>query len=53
MEINITPKLLEELSKYEKLVVVRELDLFGCEWVTRIAAQNSEGLIWNLPLSKD
>ena len=52
-EVNITPQLLEELSKYDKLVVVRELDLFSGEWVLRIAAQNTTGLTWPLPSAKD
>ena len=52
-EVNITPQLLEELCKYDKLVVVRELDIFSGEWVLRIAAQNTAGLTWPLPQAKD
>ena len=52
VEVKITPQLLEELHKYDRLVVVRELDLFECRWVSRIAAQNSTGLTWPLPLAK-
>ena len=52
VEVEITPKLLEELRKYDKLVVVRELDLFSGEWISRIAAQNSR-LTWPLPIAKD
>ena len=53
VEVEITPQLLEELRKYDKLVVVRELDIFSGEWVSRIAAQNSTGLTWPLPIAKD
>ena len=52
-EVNITPQLLEELCKYDKLVIVRELDIFNGEWVLRIAAQNTAGLTWPLPSAKD
>ena len=53
VEVEITPQLLEELRNYDKLVVVRELDIFSGEWISRIAAQNSAGLTWPLPLAKD
>lgn len=52
-EVNITSQLLEELRKYDKLVVVRELDIFSGEWVLRIATQNAAGLTWPLPSAKD
>ena len=52
VEVEITPQLLEELSNYEKLVIVQELDLSSGEWVSRIAAQNSAGLTWPLPQAK-
>ena len=52
-EVNITSQLLEELCKYGKLVIVRELDLLECRWVLRIAAQNTAGLTWPLPAAKD
>ena len=52
VDVKITPQLLEELRKYDKLVVVQELDLFSGEWISRIAAQNSAGLTWPLPLAK-
>ena len=52
-EVNITPQLLEELCKYDKLVIVRELDIFNGEWVLRIAAQNTTGLTWPLPSAKN
>ena len=52
-EVNITPQLLEELCKYDRLVVVRELDIFSGEWVFRVAAQNTAGLTWPLPQAKD
>ena len=51
-EVNITPQLLEELCKYDRLVVVRELDIFSGDWVLRIAAQTT-GLTWPLPSAKD
>ena len=51
-EVNITPQLLEELCKYDRLAVVRELDIFSGEWVLRIAAQTT-GLTWPLPAAKD
>ena len=51
-EVNITPQLLEELCKYDKLVIVRELDIFSGDWVLRIAAQNTR-LTWPLPAAKD
>ena len=52
-EVNITPQLLEELCKYGRLVVVRELDIFSGEWTLRIAAQSTTGLTWPLPQAKD
>ena len=52
-EVNITSQLLEELCKYDKLVIVRELDIFSGEWVLRIAAQNTAGLTWPLPQAKN
>ena len=51
-EVNITSQLLEELCKYDKLVIVRELDIFSGEWTLRIAAQTT-GLTWPLPQAKD
>lgn len=52
-EVTITSQLLEELRNYDRLVVVRELDIFSGEWVLRIAAQNTTGLTWPLPSAKD
>ena len=52
VEVKITSQLLEELREYDKLVIVRELDIFSGEWALRIAAQNNAGIKWHLPLAK-